>query len=181
MKRSLMISISRRWLRRRKRRVKATFWRRRRRFVQSFNLCPKHMLLILCVCFTYLNLKYFNHLITPQKMQEKIELPEAKKEDQKAVDAAFIKSVEPVPDLKSYLAARYYHKHGHILEDCPICPSHPKGDSTKCKSSSKPGSSTIATAVASSSESSSPFLIIRDLEALLKQVILPPLPYLSLQ
>ncbi|KAK6942253.1 Glycoside hydrolase family 18, catalytic domain [Dillenia turbinata] len=46
---------------------------------------------------------------------------------------------------------RYYHKYGHILKNCPIRPSRPKEDSTKSKSSSKPGSSTIAVAAAASS------------------------------
>ncbi|KAG6529366.1 hypothetical protein ZIOFF_011564 [Zingiber officinale] len=65
---------------------------------------------------------------------------------------------------------RYCHKHGHILENCPTRPSRPKGDWTKSKYSLKSGSSVVA-AAASSNESSSPFVTVGDLEAILKQVI----------
>ncbi|CAI0440275.1 unnamed protein product [Linum tenue] len=44
--------------------------------------------------------------------EEKNELPQDKKDDQKTVDAALIKSIEAVPDLKSYLAARFSLKAG---------------------------------------------------------------------
>ncbi|CAI0374257.1 unnamed protein product, partial [Linum tenue] len=44
--------------------------------------------------------------------EEKSELPQDKKDDQKAVDAALLKSIEAVPDLKSYLAARFSLKAG---------------------------------------------------------------------
>ncbi|CAA0827774.1 60S ribosomal protein L6-3 [Striga hermonthica] len=44
--------------------------------------------------------------------QEKNELPEEKKEDQKAVDAPLLKAVEAVPDLKTYLGARFSLKSG---------------------------------------------------------------------
>ncbi|KAK6942025.1 Ribosomal protein L6, N-terminal [Dillenia turbinata] len=49
--------------------------------------------------------------------EEKIELLVAKKEDQKAVDAALIKSIEVVPDLKDYLAARFSLKAGMKLHE----------------------------------------------------------------
>ncbi|CAA0809863.1 60S ribosomal protein L6-2 [Striga hermonthica] len=44
--------------------------------------------------------------------QEKNELPAEKKEDQKAVDAPLLKAVEVVPDLKTYLGARFSLKSG---------------------------------------------------------------------
>ncbi|KHG02478.1 60S ribosomal protein L6-3 [Gossypium arboreum] len=44
--------------------------------------------------------------------EDKKELPEDKKEDQKSVDASLIKSIEGVPDLKAYLAARFSLKSG---------------------------------------------------------------------
>lgn len=39
--------------------------------------------------------------------EEKNVLPQDKKDDQKTVDSSLIKSIESVPDLKSYLAARF--------------------------------------------------------------------------
>ncbi|GAU19713.1 hypothetical protein TSUD_78380 [Trifolium subterraneum] len=39
--------------------------------------------------------------------EEKKVLPQQKKDDQKTVDAALIKSIESVPDLKTYLGARF--------------------------------------------------------------------------
>ncbi|PSS11101.1 60S ribosomal protein like [Actinidia chinensis var. chinensis] len=44
--------------------------------------------------------------------QEKNVLPQEKKDDQRTVDAALIKSIEAVPDLKTYLAARFSLKAG---------------------------------------------------------------------
>ncbi|EOY09507.1 Ribosomal protein L6 family protein [Theobroma cacao] len=44
--------------------------------------------------------------------KDKRKLPDDKKEDQKAVDASLIKSIEGVPDLKAYLAARFSLKSG---------------------------------------------------------------------
>ncbi|KAK9290548.1 hypothetical protein L1049_008718 [Liquidambar formosana] len=44
--------------------------------------------------------------------EEKKDLPQEKKDDQKAVDAALLKSIEGVPDLKTYLAARFSLKSG---------------------------------------------------------------------
>ncbi|PIA48538.1 hypothetical protein AQUCO_01400849v1 [Aquilegia coerulea] len=44
--------------------------------------------------------------------EEKNVLPQEKKDDQKAVDAALLKSIEAVPELKSYLAARFSLKSG---------------------------------------------------------------------
>ncbi|CAF2061212.1 unnamed protein product [Brassica oleracea] len=38
--------------------------------------------------------------------EEKKEIPQGKKDDQKAVDAALIKAIEAVPELKTYLGAR---------------------------------------------------------------------------
>jgi len=43
---------------------------------------------------------------------EKNVLPTEKKEDQKSVDACLIKSIEAVPDLKTYLSARFSLKAG---------------------------------------------------------------------
>ncbi|KAM1062029.1 hypothetical protein ACFX14_026313 [Malus domestica] len=43
---------------------------------------------------------------------EKNVLPQGKKDDQKSVDASLIKSIEAVPDLKTYLAARFSLKAG---------------------------------------------------------------------
>ena len=65
---------------------------------------------------------------------------------------------------------RYCHGHGHILENFPTRPPRPKGNPTKFKSYSKPGSSSIAAAVHSNESS---ILTVSDLEALLKQVISP--------
>lgn len=39
-------------------------------------------------------------------------LPQEKKDDQKAVDAALIKAIESVPELKAYLSARFSLKSG---------------------------------------------------------------------
>jgi len=44
--------------------------------------------------------------------QEKKEIPQVKKDDQKAVDAALIKAIEAVPELKTYLGARFSLKQG---------------------------------------------------------------------
>ncbi|XP_022747102.1 60S ribosomal protein L6-like isoform X2 [Durio zibethinus] len=44
--------------------------------------------------------------------EDKKTLPDDKKEDQKAVDASLIKSIEGVPDLKAYLVARFSLKSG---------------------------------------------------------------------
>ena len=41
------------------------------------------------------------------RKEEKIVLPQEKKDDQKAVDAQLIKSIEGVPDLKTYLGAMF--------------------------------------------------------------------------
>ncbi|GAB2278123.1 60S ribosomal protein L6A [Dionaea muscipula] len=43
---------------------------------------------------------------------EKQKFPQEKKENQKIVDAALIKLVESVPDLKAYLGARFSLKDG---------------------------------------------------------------------
>ena len=40
-------------------------------------------------------------------IQEKKALPQEKKDDQKAVDSQLLKAIEAVPDLKSYLRARF--------------------------------------------------------------------------
>ncbi|KAK4846430.1 hypothetical protein QYF36_017133 [Acer negundo] len=47
-----------------------------------------------------------------EKKEEKKTLSVEKKDDQKAVDATLIKSIEGVPDLKTYLAARFSLKSG---------------------------------------------------------------------
>jgi large subunit ribosomal protein L6e len=39
--------------------------------------------------------------------KEEVSLPEEKKEDQKAIDAKLIPLIEAVPELKSYLSARF--------------------------------------------------------------------------
>ncbi|KAG7036570.1 60S ribosomal protein L6 [Cucurbita argyrosperma subsp. argyrosperma] len=44
--------------------------------------------------------------------EEKSSLPQDKKDDQKAVDSALLKSIEAVSDLKTYLAARFSLKAG---------------------------------------------------------------------
>uniref|UniRef100_A0A2P2LJA9 60S ribosomal protein L6 n=1 Tax=Rhizophora mucronata TaxID=61149 RepID=A0A2P2LJA9_RHIMU len=44
--------------------------------------------------------------------EEKSVLPQEKKDDQKSVDASLISSIEKVPDLKAYLAARFSLKSG---------------------------------------------------------------------
>ncbi|XP_038880885.1 60S ribosomal protein L6-1-like [Benincasa hispida] len=44
--------------------------------------------------------------------EEKSALPQDKKDDQKAVDSALLKSIEAVADLKTYLAARFSLKAG---------------------------------------------------------------------
>jgi large subunit ribosomal protein L6e len=40
------------------------------------------------------------------------DLPQFKKDDQKAVDAELIKAIEAVPDLKTYLGARFSLRDG---------------------------------------------------------------------
>ncbi|MCD7447610.1 60S ribosomal protein L6 [Datura stramonium] len=42
-----------------------------------------------------------------EKKEEKNVLPQEKKDDQKAIDAALIKAIEGVPELKGYLSARF--------------------------------------------------------------------------
>nr|XP_043632627.1 60S ribosomal protein L6 [Erigeron canadensis] len=44
--------------------------------------------------------------------EEKNQLPQDKKDDQKTIDAALIKCIEAVPELKSYLGARFSLKAG---------------------------------------------------------------------
>ncbi|MED6133593.1 60S ribosomal protein L6B [Stylosanthes scabra] len=44
--------------------------------------------------------------------EEKKVLPQEKKDDQKTVDSALIKAIESVPDLKSYIGARFSLKQG---------------------------------------------------------------------
>ncbi|KAL5700482.1 60S ribosomal protein L6 [Ranunculus cassubicifolius] len=44
--------------------------------------------------------------------EEKNLLPQEKKDDQKTVDAALLKTIEAIPDLKTYLAARFSLKSG---------------------------------------------------------------------
>lgn len=45
-------------------------------------------------------------------MQEKNALPREKTDDQKSVNSALMKSIEGVPDLKTYLTARFSLKAG---------------------------------------------------------------------
>ena len=45
-------------------------------------------------------------------LQASKSLPDFKKDDQKAVDAALIKAIEAVPDLKTYLGARFSLRDG---------------------------------------------------------------------
>ncbi|GAB2216635.1 hypothetical protein Droror1_Dr00024411 [Drosera rotundifolia] len=47
----------------------------------------------------------------------KTKLPDEKKDDQKAVDAALIKAIESVPDLKTYLDARFCLQDGMKLHE----------------------------------------------------------------
>jgi large subunit ribosomal protein L6e len=47
-----------------------------------------------------------------EKDKEEVSLPEEKKEDQKAIDAKLIPLIEAVPELKSYLSARFSLKSG---------------------------------------------------------------------
>ncbi|KAH1251121.1 60S ribosomal protein L6 [Glycine max] len=57
--------------------------------------------------------------------EEKSVLPQQKKDDQKTVDAAVLKAIESVPDLKSYLGARFSLKAGvkpHELEEAAMAP-----------------------------------------------------------
>ncbi|XP_039044392.1 60S ribosomal protein L6-2-like [Hibiscus syriacus] len=44
--------------------------------------------------------------------EDKKKLPEDKEGDQKAVDASLLKSIETVPDMEAYLAARFSLKSG---------------------------------------------------------------------
>lgn len=64
------------------------------------------LLLLVCVCFLLMFCFSFENL------QEKNQLPQEKKDDQKAVDTPLIKSIEAVPDLKTYLGARFSLKAG---------------------------------------------------------------------
>lgn len=52
-----------------------------------------------------------NEFFEPEK-KEKNALPAEKKDDQKAVDTPLLKTIEAVPDLKSYLGARFSLKAG---------------------------------------------------------------------
>lgn len=45
-------------------------------------------------------------------LQASKSLPDFKKDDQKAVDAALIKAIEAVPDLKTYIGARFSLRDG---------------------------------------------------------------------
>lgn len=45
-------------------------------------------------------------------LQASKSLPDFKKDDQKAVDAALIKAIEAVPELKAYLGARFSLRDG---------------------------------------------------------------------
>ena len=47
-----------------------------------------------------------------ESVQASKSLPDFKKDDQKAVDATLIKAIEAVPDLKTYLGARFYLRDG---------------------------------------------------------------------
>lgn len=49
--------------------------------------------------------------LSPMQSEEKT-LPEERKEDQKAVDAKLVPLIEAVPELKSYLSARFSLKSG---------------------------------------------------------------------
>ncbi|GAB2300187.1 60S ribosomal protein L6 [Dionaea muscipula] len=57
------------------------------------------------------NKKDANEFFDAEK-PEKQKFPQEKKDDQKTVDAALIKSIESVPDLKAYLGARFSLKDG---------------------------------------------------------------------
>lgn len=48
----------------------------------------------------------------PFEMQERKSVPQEKKDDQKAVDAQLMKAIEGVPDLKTYLSARFTLRSG---------------------------------------------------------------------
>ncbi|KAH7517540.1 hypothetical protein FEM48_Zijuj09G0075800 [Ziziphus jujuba var. spinosa] len=65
--------------------------------------------------------------------------------------------VKPVQDADEN-DTKYCHKHGHILENFPTRPPRSQGISTKSKSFSKFGSSSVAAVTAPSDESSSPIL-----------------------
>ena len=52
---------------------------------------------------------HLKYIIFPS--QEKV-FPQGKKDDQKAVDGALIKAIESVPELKTYLGARFSLKQG---------------------------------------------------------------------
>lgn len=45
-------------------------------------------------------------------LQASKSLPDFKKDDQKAVDSALIKAIEAVPELKTYLGARFSLRDG---------------------------------------------------------------------
>ena len=62
---------------------------------------------VILTCFCMLISAFFFLM-----MQEKSVLPQQKKDDQKTVDAAVLKAIESVPDLKSYLGARFSLKAG---------------------------------------------------------------------
>ena len=50
--------------------------------------------------------------VFPSMIQGKKALPQEKKDDQKAVDSQLLKAIEAVPDMKSYLSARFTLKDG---------------------------------------------------------------------
>jgi len=47
-----------------------------------------------------------------ESVQASKSLPDFKKDDQKAVDVALIKAIEAVPELKTYLGARFSLRDG---------------------------------------------------------------------
>ncbi|MBA0771368.1 hypothetical protein Gotri_019837 [Gossypium trilobum] len=94
-----------------------------RRVNQSYVIATSTKIDILGVNLDKFDDKYFAKEVENKKKktegeffeaekEDKKKLPEDKKEDQKAVDAFLIKSIEGVPELKAYLAARFSLKSG---------------------------------------------------------------------
>ncbi|XP_076929865.1 large ribosomal subunit protein eL6-like [Bidens hawaiensis] len=94
-----------------------------RRVNQSYVIATSTKVVISGVNVEKFDDKYFGKKVEKKKTkgegeffeaekEEKNVLPQDKKDDQKSVDAALIKSIEAVPDLKSYLGARFSLKAG---------------------------------------------------------------------
>ncbi|TQE10877.1 hypothetical protein C1H46_003450 [Malus baccata] len=73
---------------------------------------PSGLLLVTGEIFFRFTCKHFLWCLCFEFFSEKSVIPQGRKDEQKSVDASLIKSIEAVPDLKTYLAARFSLKAG---------------------------------------------------------------------